>query len=78
MDVAVCSWRAMEVPGVQSARVRMRRAKADVRAVAHFRELDDVRADLDAALGDAVHGLGLSRSPGLSVKVRRAARKRKG
>ncbi|MGP9021559.1 DUF6286 domain-containing protein [Streptomyces sp. BR1] len=68
--------RAMEVPGVQSARVRMGRAKVAVRAVSHFRELDDVRADLDAALGAGIKELGLAAQPGLSVYVGRAARKR--
>ncbi|MEV7064240.1 DUF6286 domain-containing protein [Streptomyces collinus] len=67
--------RAMEVAGVQSARVRVRRRRADVRAVAHFRELDDVRTDLDAVLADAIRGLGLSRPPSLSVRVRRPGRK---
>src|SRR5262249_23597406 len=32
--------RAMDVSGVRAVRVRMRRKKADVRAVAHFRDLD--------------------------------------
>jgi hypothetical protein len=67
--------RAMEVSGVQSVRVRMGRARADVRAVSHFRELDDVRTDLDATLADAIRGLGLSRPPSLSVHVRRPGRK---
>ncbi|MFE5190414.1 DUF6286 domain-containing protein [Streptomyces sp. NPDC056628] len=67
--------RAMKVPGVQSVRVRMRRAKADVRAVSHFRDLDDVRAELDATLAETVRGLGLSRRPALSVRVRRPGRK---
>lgn len=67
--------RAMEIAGVQTARVRVARRRADVRAVSHFRELDDVRADLDAALADAVRGLGLSRPPALSVRVRRPGRK---
>ncbi|WP_309059871.1 DUF6286 domain-containing protein [Streptomyces sp.] len=67
--------RAMEVAGVQSVRVRMRRARADVRAVSHFRGLDDVRADLDTVLDDAVRGLGLARPPALSVHVRRPGRK---
>ncbi|MFD5228386.1 DUF6286 domain-containing protein [Streptomyces qaidamensis] len=67
--------RAMEVAGVQSARVRVRRRRANVRAVAHFRELDDVRTDLDAVLADAVRGLGLSRTPSPSVRVRRPGRK---
>ncbi|MFF5478505.1 DUF6286 domain-containing protein [Streptomyces sp. NPDC012935] len=67
--------RAMEVSGVQSVRVRVRRSRADVRALAHFRELDDVRADLDATLADAIRGLGLNRPPSLSVKVQRPGRK---
>ncbi|GEC04353.1 hypothetical protein SSP24_20080 [Streptomyces spinoverrucosus] len=67
--------RAMEVSGVQSVRVRMRRRRADVRAVSHFRELDDVRADLDEVLADAIRALGLSRRPALSVHVRRPGRK---
>ncbi|MGW4437149.1 DUF6286 domain-containing protein [Streptomyces sp. NPDC004596] len=67
--------RALTVSGVREARVRMRRRRARVRALAHFRELDDVRADLDTVLGDAVGGLGLSRPPALSVSVRRPGRK---
>ena len=67
--------RAMEVSGVQAARVRVRRRRADVRAVSHFRELDDVRTELDDVLADAVGGLGLSRPPSLSVRVRRPGRK---
>lgn len=68
--------RAMEVSGVQSVQVRMTRTKADVRAVSHFRELDDVRADLDDVLADAIRGLGLSRPPALAVRVGRPGRKK--
>jgi hypothetical protein len=68
--------RAMEVAGVQSARVRMSRRKADVRAVSHFRELDDVRADLDLTLTEAITALGLARPPALSVHVARTTRKK--
>ncbi|MFI6283864.1 DUF6286 domain-containing protein [Streptomyces sp. NPDC051018] len=69
--------RAMEVPGVQSARVRVRRSKIAVRARSHFRALDDVRADLDEALGSGIAELGLARSPALTVRVTRPpARKR--
>ncbi|MBM7438193.1 DUF6286 domain-containing protein [Streptomyces sp. HB132] len=67
--------RAVEVAGVQSVRVRMSRRKATVRALSHFRELDDVRADLDTVLSTAVSELGLARPPGLSVHVRRPAKK---
>ncbi|MFD8572780.1 DUF6286 domain-containing protein [Streptomyces sp. NPDC057694] len=67
--------RAMEVAGVQSVRVRMKRSKVEVRAISHFRELDDVRADLDTALSDGITGLGLGSAPGLSVRVARPGRK---
>ncbi|MGW5969175.1 DUF6286 domain-containing protein [Streptomyces sp. NPDC055186] len=67
--------RAMEIAGVQTARVRVTRRRADVRAVSHFRELDEVRADLEAVLAEAIGGLGLSRPPALSVRVRRPGRK---
>nr|WP_044387632.1 DUF6286 domain-containing protein [Streptomyces cyaneogriseus] len=72
---AVLRDRAVEVAGVQSARVRMGRRKAKVRAVAHFREPEEVRADLDSALGDAAQALGLARPPALSVRVARPGRK---
>ncbi|WP_432053905.1 DUF6286 domain-containing protein [Streptomyces sp. bgisy022] len=67
--------RAMEVAGVQAVRVRVRRRRADVRAVSHFRDLDDVRHDLDLVLAEAVRGLGLARPPALSLRVRRPGRK---
>ncbi|WGP09356.1 DUF6286 domain-containing protein [Streptomyces sp. SH5] len=67
--------RAVEVPGVQSVRVRMGRRKAKVRALSHFRELDDVKIDLDAVLEEAVRELGLARPPALSVHVHRPAKK---
>ncbi|AVZ72285.1 hypothetical protein SLUN_08855 [Streptomyces lunaelactis] len=68
--------RAMEVSGVQSVRVRMGRAKVSVRAQSHFRELDDVRADLDAALGTGIRELGLARQPALTVYVSRPPAKK--
>jgi hypothetical protein len=67
--------RAAEVSGVQSVRVRVGRRKVSVRAVSHFRELDDVRSDLDSVLGTGIGELGLARPPGLSVHVRRPTRK---
>ncbi|MFD9214707.1 DUF6286 domain-containing protein [Streptomyces sp. NPDC059544] len=67
--------RAMEVSGVQSARVRVRRSRVAVRAVSHFRELDAVRSDLDTVLGEGIRELGLVRRPALSVHVRRPAKK---
>ncbi|GGZ34234.1 DUF6286 domain-containing protein [Streptomyces poonensis] len=67
--------RAMEVAGVRTVRVRVRRTKADVRAVAHFREVDEVRADLENVLADGVRRLGLSRPLALTVQARRPGRK---
>ncbi|MEU2249741.1 DUF6286 domain-containing protein [Streptomyces sp. NPDC019224] len=67
--------RAAEVSGVQSVRVRMGRSKVGVRAVSHFRELDDVRADLDTVLSTGIRELGLARQPSLSVHVSRPAKK---
>ncbi|MFE9921278.1 DUF6286 domain-containing protein [Streptomyces sp. NPDC005774] len=67
--------RAMETAGVRSVRVRVTRRRADVRAVSHFRELDDVQADLRAVLADAVGRMALSRPPVLAVRVRRPGRK---
>jgi hypothetical protein len=67
--------RAMEVSGVQSVRVRMKRHRVRVRARSHFRELDDVRADVDAALSAGIGELGLAKPPDLSVHVRRPTKK---
>ncbi|MER8045176.1 DUF6286 domain-containing protein [Streptomyces sp. NPDC094032] len=67
--------RAMEVSGVQSVRVRMGRAKAAVRAVSHFRELDEVRSDLERVLTTGIDELGLARPPALTVRVARPPRK---
>ncbi|WP_336054615.1 DUF6286 domain-containing protein [Streptomyces sp. CA2R101] len=63
--------RAMEVAGVQSVRMKVGRRKAKARAVSHFRELDEVRADLDVALGEGLRQLGLAHRHGLTVHVRR-------
>ncbi|MFJ2027543.1 DUF6286 domain-containing protein [Streptomyces sp. NPDC087897] len=67
--------RAVEVAGVQSVRVGMGRRKAKVRALSHFRELDDVTADLNSALEKAVRELGLAKPPALSVQVHRPPKK---
>ncbi|MET8010464.1 DUF6286 domain-containing protein [Streptomyces sp. NPDC005271] len=66
--------RAMEVPGVRSVRVDVGRRRVRARALAHFRDLDEVRADLDAALDEGIRQLGLARRPALSVHVRRPAK----
>ncbi|MEU1082741.1 DUF6286 domain-containing protein [Streptomyces sp. NPDC005908] len=67
--------RCLEVAGVQSARVTVKRRKTDVHAVSHFRGVDDVRADLTAVLDEALRGLGLARPSTLSLRVRRPGRK---
>ncbi|MGX1887843.1 DUF6286 domain-containing protein [Streptomyces sp. NPDC055287] len=63
--------RAIQVPGVQSAQVAVGRRKIKARAQAHFRDLEEVRADLDATLCEALKSLGLARQPTLTVHVRR-------
>ncbi|WP_405803154.1 DUF6286 domain-containing protein [Streptomyces sp. NBC_01187] len=67
--------RAMEVSGVQSVRIKVKRHKVKAHAQAHFRDLDEVRSDLDAALEEGIEQLGLARRPGLSVHVRRPAKR---
>ncbi|MBT2539601.1 hypothetical protein J7E99_02470 [Streptomyces sp. ISL-44] len=64
--------RAMEVSGVRSVRVKVGRSRIGVRATSHFRELDDVRADLDAVLAVGIEELGLAHPPHHPhVRVRR-------
>ncbi|MFI0942539.1 DUF6286 domain-containing protein [Streptomyces sp. NPDC021020] len=67
--------RAMEVSGVRSARVEVGRRRIKARASSHFRELEEVRDDLTAALGEAVRQLGLARSPHLHIHLHRAEKK---
>ncbi|WP_432124523.1 DUF6286 domain-containing protein [Streptomyces sp. C10-9-1] len=68
--------RAVEVSGVQSAKVRVGRGRATVRARSHFRELDEVRADLDTALAIGLRELGLARPCVLTVRVARPTGRR--
>lgn len=67
--------RVMEVAGVQSVKIKVKRRKVKVRALAHFRELDEVRGDVDAALTEGLERLGLARPLGLSVHVRRPGKR---
>ncbi|RBM17028.1 DUF6286 domain-containing protein [Streptomyces sp. PT12] len=67
--------RAMEVSGVRDVRVLVGRRRVRALAEAHFRELDAVKADLDAVLDHGIGELGLARPPALSVHVRRPARR---
>ncbi|GHH55212.1 DUF6286 domain-containing protein [Streptomyces candidus] len=66
--------RAMAVPGVEAARVRVGRTKVTVRAVSHFRELADVREELEDAMRAGAADLGLAREPALAVRVERSER----
>lgn len=63
--------RAMEVAGIWSVRVRVRRTTALVRAQSHFRDLAEVRHDLDAALAAGVAELDLTHSPTVTARVTR-------
>lgn len=63
--------RAMDISGVQSVRVEVRRGRVTARARSHFRPLDEVRTELTAALEQGVRQLGLARQPALRVHVRR-------
>ncbi|MFI0899961.1 DUF6286 domain-containing protein [Streptomyces sp. NPDC020983] len=67
--------RAMEVSGVRWARVDVGRRRIKARAASHFRELEEVRDDLTAALDEAVRQLGLARSPHLHIHLHRAEKK---
>ncbi|MEV4925717.1 DUF6286 domain-containing protein [Streptomyces roseoverticillatus] len=67
--------RAMEVSGVQSVRVKVGRRRVTVRAQSHFRDLDDVRADVEGVMAEGVRKLGLAREPGVSVRVGRPVKK---
>lgn len=66
--------RGMKVPGVQSVQVDVGRRRVRASAQCHFRDLDDVRADLDAALEDGIRRLGVARRHRLAVRVRRPKR----
>ncbi|MEU8775242.1 DUF6286 domain-containing protein [Streptomyces sp. NPDC048606] len=63
--------RAMEVSGVRAVRVRVGRAHVGVRATSHFRDLDDVRADLEHVLAVGIEELGLAHPPRARIRVGR-------
>ncbi|MFD7923184.1 DUF6286 domain-containing protein [Streptomyces sp. NPDC059740] len=67
--------RAMEVPGVQSVRLKVGRRRAKAKAVSHFRDLDEVREDLRDTLEESVDRLGLAHRLHTRVRVRRPARR---
>ncbi|MEU2854729.1 DUF6286 domain-containing protein [Streptomyces syringium] len=67
--------RVMEVSGVQSVRVDVGRHRIRTRALSHFRDLEEVRTDVDTVLADGVRELGLVRHPRLSVRVSRPVKR---
>ncbi|PWI43567.1 DUF6286 domain-containing protein [Streptomyces sp. ICBB 8177] len=67
--------RVLSVPGVFAARATVTRRRIKVRAHSHFREPDEVRGDVEAALAETVDGLGLARPPRVTLSLRRAGRR---
>lgn len=65
--------RALGVPGVVGARVRVGRRRARVRATVGYGDLKEVRAEAVRVLGAGLLELGLARPPALRVGVRREA-----
>ncbi|MFG2988005.1 DUF6286 domain-containing protein [Streptomyces sp. NPDC048257] len=61
---------AMRVPGVSAAKVRVFQHRIKARADVRFRATADVKADLRAALQEALDRLALVRPPSLDVRVR--------
>ncbi|GLW04350.1 DUF6286 domain-containing protein [Streptomyces lavendulae] len=61
---------AMRVPGVSAAKVRFFQHRIKARADVRFRAPLDVKADLSAALQEALDRLALARPPSLDVRVR--------
>ncbi|MFI1649924.1 DUF6286 domain-containing protein [Streptomyces avidinii] len=61
---------AMRVPGVSAAKVRFFQHRVKARADVRFRAPADVKADLLAALQEALDRLALARPPSLDVRVR--------
>jgi hypothetical protein len=67
--------RAMKVPGVQTVRVHVDRRRGRARALSHFRDVDEVRQDLEATLEAGLRESGLARYPVVSVRVQRPAKR---
>ncbi|MFJ5798588.1 DUF6286 domain-containing protein [Streptomyces decoyicus] len=66
---------AMRVPGVSTARVRVRRRRVTVRAGVGFRDTADVKDDLtDTLRREERDQLALARPPRLRVRVRRSTK----
>ncbi|WP_235613985.1 DUF6286 domain-containing protein [Streptomyces olivochromogenes] len=62
---------AMRVPGVSTARVRVRRHRVKARADVRFRDPQQVKDDLTAVLDEERDQLVLARPPRIVVRVRR-------
>ncbi|MFE3996092.1 DUF6286 domain-containing protein [Streptomyces goshikiensis] len=62
---------AMQVPGVSTARIRVRRHRVKARADVRFRDLQQVKDDLTAVLHEERDRLALARPPRIVVRVRR-------
>ncbi|MFB9580889.1 DUF6286 domain-containing protein [Streptomyces goshikiensis] len=62
---------AMQVPGVSTARIRVRRHRVKARADVRFRDLQQVKDDLTAVLQEERDRLALARPPHIAVRVRR-------
>ncbi|MBY8887486.1 DUF6286 domain-containing protein [Streptomyces sp. PTM05] len=67
--------RVLSVPGVFAARATVTRRRIKVRAHSHFRDLDEVRGDLDAALAETLGDLGLAGTPLVTLSLRRTGRR---
>src|SRR5690606_27208511 len=74
----VLSYRALEVSGVRAVRISVGRRRVRAWAQASFRDLDDVRADLEAVLAHGLRDLGLGRGRAPSVQARRPAKRSPG
>lgn len=61
---------ALQVAGVSRADVTLRRRRVTVRANVRFREMDEVRSELNEALFGRVDRLALARQPKLTLKLR--------
>ncbi|MFD4920846.1 DUF6286 domain-containing protein [Streptomyces goshikiensis] len=62
---------AMQVPGISTARIRVRRHRVKARADVRFRDLQQVKDDLTAVLHEERDRLALARPPRIVVRVRR-------
>ncbi|MET8412749.1 DUF6286 domain-containing protein [Streptomyces sp. NPDC005195] len=65
---------AMRVPGISSARVRVRRRRVVTRAEVGFRDIATVRDDLSRALLQQCRQLALAHTPRLAIRLRHHTR----